>query len=79
MQDIKKIRFKFLYLVNKMKFKIAIMFSILMSAGFTVEAYAANTPCSKSKGGIKSCTTDGKFLCNDGSISASKKICGNRR
>lgn len=35
---------------------------------------AANTPCSGSKGGISNC--DGAtFVCNDGSISASKKIC----
>ena len=35
---------------------------------------AANTPCSGRKGGISHC--DGAtFVCNDGSISASKKIC----
>lgn len=32
-------------------------------------------PCSGSKGGIKACTSDGKFLCKDGTISASKKVC----
>lgn len=37
-------------------------------------AQATNTPCSKGKGGIKACQ-NGKFLCNDGSISASKKVC----
>lgn len=37
-------------------------------------ALAANTPCSGGKGGIAGC--DGEtFLCNDGSISASKKNC----
>lgn len=35
---------------------------------------AANTPCSGSKGGISHCA-GGKFVCNDGSISASKRIC----
>lgn len=35
---------------------------------------ARNTPCSGSKGGIKACQS-GKFLCNDGSISASKRVC----
>ncbi len=36
--------------------------------------FAANTPCSGSKGGIDHC--DGrKFICVDGSVSASKKIC----
>ncbi|WP_457373857.1 YdcA family protein [Pseudomonas sp. TE12234] len=37
-------------------------------------SWAANTPCSGKKGGIARC--DGElFLCNDGSISASKKSC----
>lgn len=37
-------------------------------------ALAANTPCSGRKGGIAGC--DGElFLCNDGSISGSKKSC----
>lgn len=44
-------------------------------------ALAANTPCSGRKGGIAGCDGDA-FLCNDGSISASKKSCsayfGNR-
>ncbi|EHP94202.1 hypothetical protein [Methylorubrum extorquens] len=35
---------------------------------------ATNTPCFQSKGGVKACM-GGKFLCNDGSISASKKTC----
>lgn len=36
--------------------------------------FAANTPCSGKKGGIDHC--DGrKFICVDGSVSASKKIC----
>lgn len=34
-----------------------------------------NKPCSGSKGGIKACTTNGKFLCNDGTISKSKRVC----
>ncbi|WP_242634793.1 hypothetical protein [Atlantibacter sp.] len=38
-------------------------------------ASAANYPCSKSKGGVSHCTADGKFVCNDGSISRSKKVC----
>ncbi|WP_414925782.1 hypothetical protein [Pseudomonas zeae] len=37
-------------------------------------ALAANTPCSGGKGGIAHC--DGElFVCNDGSISGSKKSC----
>ena len=38
-------------------------------------AGAANYPCSKSKGGVHHCE-NGKFICNDGSVSASKRICG---
>lgn len=37
-------------------------------------SFAANTPCSGSKGGIAKCA-GATFVCNDGSISASKKIC----
>jgi len=35
---------------------------------------AANTPCSGKKGGIARCDGD-LFLCNDGSISGSKRSC----
>ncbi|WP_409276977.1 YdcA family protein [Pseudomonas defluvii] len=35
---------------------------------------AANTPCSGRKGGVAGCDGD-LFLCNDGSISGSKKSC----
>ncbi|AKI28404.1 hypothetical protein [Moraxella phage Mcat30] len=37
-------------------------------------AMAQNTPCSGKKGGISHCS-NGKFVCKDGSISASKKVC----
>lgn len=37
-------------------------------------AQAANKPCTGSKGGISHCAGD-KFVCNDGSISGSKKVC----
>ncbi|QBF27379.1 hypothetical protein EXN22_17415 [Pseudomonas tructae] len=40
----------------------------------TSSALAANKPCSGRKGGIAGCDGD-LFLCNDGSISASKKSC----
>ncbi|NML15970.1 hypothetical protein [Azohydromonas caseinilytica] len=37
-------------------------------------AAAANRPCSGAKGGVARC--DGaRFVCNDGSYSASKKVC----
>ncbi|MFG6207509.1 YdcA family protein [Pseudomonas retamae] len=41
---------------------------------FGAPALAANTPCSGKKGGINRCDGD-LFLCNDGSISGSKKSC----
>ncbi|MCP0913240.1 hypothetical protein NKV53_02475 [Legionella sp. 27cVA30] len=36
--------------------------------------FARNYPCSGSKGGVSHCQ-NGKFVCNDGSLSASKKTC----
>lgn len=33
-----------------------------------------NTPCSGKKGGVSHCS-GGKFVCKDGSISRSKKVC----
>lgn len=45
-----------------------------MSLAYTV-ANAANQPCAGNKGGISHC--DGsRFICKDGSISQSKRICG---
>ena len=32
-------------------------------------------PCDRGAGGIKSCTSSGKFICNDGRISKSKRTC----
>ena len=40
----------------------------------SLDVNAANTPCSGRKGGISGCDGD-FFLCNDGSISGSKKSC----
>lgn len=44
---------------------------------FTLQAEAARgrQPCSGSKGGIAHCTSDGRFVCNDGSMSQSKRFC----
>lgn len=47
---------------------------LMMAFALTSEAHAANTPCSGKKGGVSHCA-GGKFVCNDGSISASKKVC----
>lgn len=46
----------------------------LAFAALSQPAYAGNTPCSGSKGGIARCDDD-LFLCNDGSISGSKRSC----
>jgi len=51
-----------------------LLFSLL-TIFVTFQADAGRKPCSGSKGGISHCTKGGKFVCNDGSISASKKIC----
>ncbi|CAI8762500.1 Lipoprotein [Pseudomonas sp. IT-347P] len=40
----------------------------------STSSWAANAPCSGKKGGIDRCDGD-LFLCNDGSISGSKKSC----
>lgn len=37
-------------------------------------ASAANYPCSGKKGGVERCVGE-QFLCRDGSISASKRVC----
>ncbi len=39
------------------------------------EAARGRKPCSGAKGGISHCTSSGKFVCNDGSLSRSQKIC----
>lgn len=56
--------------------KQLILTSLIFFMGISaVEAGRGRQPCSGSKGGIKHCTSEGKFMCNDGTISASKKIC----
>ncbi|NHQ81559.1 hypothetical protein HA051_08225 [Chromobacterium vaccinii] len=37
-------------------------------------AERGNKPCSGKKGGVSHCSS-GKFVCNDGSISKSKRVC----
>lgn len=53
--------------------------AMLLGASLTMLADSAlaergRQPCSGKKGGISHCS-GGKFVCNDGSISGSKKIC----
>lgn len=52
-------------------FTIALAAFITISAG---AAHARNYPCSGKKGGVSHCQ-NGKFICKDGSVSGSKKIC----
>lgn len=47
---------------------------LAIAVGIASPALAANKPCSGKKGGISHCA-GGKFVCNDGSISGSKKYC----
>lgn len=47
---------------------------LVLCAWGLASAVVANTPCSGSKGGVNHCA-NGRFVCNDGSISASKRIC----
>jgi len=55
----------------------SLLLPLLLAVALTalsLQTEAANTPCSGRKGGIARC--DGElFLCNDGSISGSKKSC----
>ena len=46
----------------------------LFIVALALPAIGANTPCSGKKGGIAGCQGD-TFICNDGSVSASKKSC----
>ncbi|WP_080995566.1 YdcA family protein [Thiopseudomonas alkaliphila] len=46
----------------------------LLTLSITTQAIAANFPCSGAKGGISHCN-GATFVCNDGSISGSKRNC----
>ena len=51
--------------------------SLCMGTLVSFYADAGRKPCSGSKGEISHCTAGGTLVCNDGSISASKKTCTN--
>ncbi|HEG0619539.1 TPA: hypothetical protein SB604_000902 [Yersinia enterocolitica] len=55
--------------------KLLSVFIIALTLSTVADASRGRKPCSGSKGGISHCTSDGRFLCNDGSISQSKKYC----
>jgi len=54
--------------------KTAVIIALLMGMGIGLGTQAANTPCSGKKGGVSHCLA-GKFICNDGSMSQSKRTC----
>jgi deoxyribonuclease-1 len=56
-------------MVKKLTAAIGLVAVIALSS-----AFAANTPCSGKKGGVAACR-NGAFLCQDGSVSASKQVC----
>lgn len=57
-----------------MKNILGLTFVLMFAFMSTAEAGKGRKPCSGKKGGISHCQGT-KFVCNDGSISASKKIC----
>lgn len=56
-----------------MKLWSALLISMFMMAPM-MEANARNTPCSGKMGGVSHCQ-GGKFVCKNGKISQSKKVC----
>ncbi|MFT4182617.1 MAG: hypothetical protein QM636_11955 [Rhizobium sp.] len=55
-----------------MRLGAAILVALFLLA--PTHSWSQNTPCSGSKGGIDHCQGD-TFICNDGSVSASKRSC----
>jgi len=58
-----------------MKILLKTIVLILLTACLSSTAFAkGRQPCSGKKGGVSHCS-GGKFICNDGSVSQSKKVC----
>lgn len=55
--------------------KIIIFLALNILLTLQAEAARGRQPCSGSKGGIAHCTSNGRFVCNDGSLSQSKRYC----
>lgn len=55
--------------------KIILFLAFYVLCPLQAEAARGRQPCSGSKGGIAHCTSDGRFVCNDGSMSQSKRFC----
>lgn len=58
-----------------MKSILLSLFTIIFVVAPISQAQAKNTPCSGKMGGVSHCSSDGKFVCNNGKISQSKKTC----
>lgn len=54
---------------------ISAAITLCVALGTSQPAEARNYPCSKGKGGVSHCTSDGKHVCKDGTISKSKYKC----
>lgn len=50
------------------------LIGLLCALALSIPAFAQNTPCSGKKGGVSHCE-NGRFICNDGTVSQSKKVC----
>lgn len=58
-----------------MRMQLTVMLlGALLSSAIAVPAEAGNKPCAGKKGGISHCR-GADFVCRDGSISQSRKIC----
>lgn len=57
----------------------SLVLSVLLAFAFSSTAIAKNTPCSGKMGGVAYCTADGKFMCNNGKKSRSKKPCKGKK
>lgn len=53
--------------------QIALLIIALLAMSPAV--HAKNYPCSGKKGGVAYCTSDGKFMCKNGTVSRSKRVC----
>lgn len=60
------------------KFALTAFAGLLVFSLSNVHAERGNKPCSGKKGGISHCTATGKFVCKNGTLSASKKKCVGR-
>ena len=58
-----------------MKNSIVALIIICLTLATGMAEAKGRKPCGGKKGGVAHCTVDGKFMCNDGSVSKSKKKC----